>query len=650
MTTPEQQDAPHQRVADSGAQALRRADTADRAKNIVLCSDGTGNSGGKGEGTNVWRLYGAVDTDGHRRDPAIPRQLAFHEDGVGTEDFKLFKLIGGAFGWGLSRNIRQLYALLATNYVPGDRIFMFGFSRGAFTVRSLCGMVCRIGLIDVGHEFNEEEAREVLVDASRIRLFGWLQYRTLRRSVDGFSQPELVERALMAAFRRYRRRHLRQRALFPARVQNALRWLSDKVLPGFNPYPSPDEQTSDETRPPYFHKGVKVRCVGVWDTVGALGLPMDWMRNLLDRIVRISFHSTGLHEKVENAYHALAIDDERHTFHPTLWNEFESDPEKTRIQQVWFAGAHSNVGGGYPKQGMAHVTLYWMMRHARDAGLHLYAEDIARTQRAANVNDKLYDPRSGLGAYYRYRPRNIAALAQANCRAKTARIHASVFERIAVGVQSYAPSNLPPAFEVVDDEGTCLHESWTELVQQHVRERGDGLAALHTRAQSWVRFRVMHYYAMLCVTFAVVAGAADLHFKLRALLFGYLQRSPMSGLVSALHAAGRTALGAASQVDAAAKFGFGFLGPLAATLVQGLCALTGMILPEGLQALLKPALDYLADNPQRFVLTLVLVIVLLWLRGALRDQSEHGFSAFWAGLRGQLRERAAEDLEREAAE
>ena len=112
-------------------------------KNIVLCSDGTGNSAGKSRGTNVYRLFQAVDI---HNSPNERKQVAFYDDGVGTDSFKPLKLLGGAFGFGLFRNVRELYKFLVQNYEPGDSIFLFGFSRGAFTVRLLASMVCHCGL------------------------------------------------------------------------------------------------------------------------------------------------------------------------------------------------------------------------------------------------------------------------------------------------------------------------------------------------------------------------------------------------------------------------------------------------------------------------------------------------------------------------
>jgi len=119
------------------------------SKNIVICSDGTGNSDIKGRGTNVFKLFEAIDLNGHRTESTLVPQVALYDDGVGTENFKLLKIFTGATGFGLSRNVRQLYKELARIYDPGDRIFLFGFSRGAFTVRTLAGFIVKCGILDV---------------------------------------------------------------------------------------------------------------------------------------------------------------------------------------------------------------------------------------------------------------------------------------------------------------------------------------------------------------------------------------------------------------------------------------------------------------------------------------------------------------------
>ena len=118
-------------------------------KNIVLCSDGTGNSGGKTRGTNVWALFNAVwrgrDSDG---DMPPKTQITFYDDGVGTSSFKPMKILGGAFGFGYSRNVRDLYKALVLTYDPDDSLYLFGFSRGAYTVRVLAGLILVCGILD----------------------------------------------------------------------------------------------------------------------------------------------------------------------------------------------------------------------------------------------------------------------------------------------------------------------------------------------------------------------------------------------------------------------------------------------------------------------------------------------------------------------
>ena len=139
-------------------------------KAIVLLSDGTGNSAAKLARTNVWRLYRALDLEQPQR-PGVPRQIACYDDGVGTSSFRPLELLGGIFGWGLKRNVLDLYKFLCRHYEPGDRIYAFGFSRGAFTVRVLVGLVCQEGLL---RGLGEEELERHAPDA----------YRELRKCFD----------------------------------------------------------------------------------------------------------------------------------------------------------------------------------------------------------------------------------------------------------------------------------------------------------------------------------------------------------------------------------------------------------------------------------------------------------------------------------
>jgi Uncharacterized alpha/beta hydrolase domain (DUF2235) len=130
-------------VQPEASGAERGNATPQVRRNIVLLSDGTGNSAAKLNKTNVWRLYQALDLGGDD-------QIAFYDDGVGTAGFRPLQLLGGAFGWGLSRNVRDLYEFLCRHYRKGDQIYIFGFSRGAFTARSLAGLIAKCGILDPG--------------------------------------------------------------------------------------------------------------------------------------------------------------------------------------------------------------------------------------------------------------------------------------------------------------------------------------------------------------------------------------------------------------------------------------------------------------------------------------------------------------------
>ena len=407
------------------------------AKNIVICSDGTGNRGGKTRGTNVWRIFNAVD----RHNRSI-EQITHYDDGVGTQDWRWVKLFSGAVGWGLSRNIRNAYAFLAMNYQPGDRICLFGFSRGAYTVRSLAGVINRCGLV----------TRKQVVDAGRRRTKVLRRVVKAYRSAKPIDTPEPGTEAAAAAIR--------------------------KTL-----------QIHDLC----FHQApIPIHFIGVWDTVDAVGVPFDeiklidtfWRRFPFTKRRLWGFHDRKLGPHVHYAYQALALDDERKTFHPLIWehpNNLLRDqvaakcvtkckanrPTEQIIEQVWFAGAHSNVGGGYPKDAMSLVSLDWMMGQAEECGLRFTNGVRSNYQRDADVHGRLYDSRTGLGAFYRYAPRNlyekpanpfgddVKFFKVLGCTLKgflrrlfkgkrmealpIPAIHGSVFQRIQRGTDFYAP-------------------------------------------------------------------------------------------------------------------------------------------------------------------------------------------------------------------
>lgn len=272
-------------------------------RRLVVCADGTWQSDEKTSGkgiTNVVKMRDAILP----RSSAGVEQIVFYDRGVGTGNW-WNRVMGGAFGDGLSKNVRDCYRFLVHTYQPGDELYLFGFSRGAFTVRSLAGLVRKCGILPVEDERAIEEA-----------------YAFYRKRGDQYHPAG----ALATEFRRSR--------------------------------------GSRETA---------IRCVGVWDTVGSLGVPTGGPLGMLTRH-RYGFHDVRLSSVVENGFHALAIDERRKPFSPTLWHVREGDRQKDahqRIEQRWFAGAHSNVGGGYTECGLSDLALQWMMQRAADCGLEL---------------------------------------------------------------------------------------------------------------------------------------------------------------------------------------------------------------------------------------------------------------------------------------
>ncbi len=376
-------------------------------KNIVVCSDGTGNNGGKKRGTNVWRIFNTVNR--YRTDV---EQITFYDDGVGTDNLRWLRLIGNAFGWGLSRNIRQLYTFIVMNYEKDDRLFLFGFSRGAFTVRSLGAMICRCGLL------------------KREEFLNW--------------SPVEREKKLKKILRAYRSaKEIRKR----------------KEGESYEAYDKHVREQLKLDKLPFRNECIPIHFIGVWDTVDAVGMPFDGLK-VIDRISRRffglrlwGFHDRKLSRKVKHAYQALALDDERKTFHPNVWDP--PDPAAVpptcngqqlvdqTIEQVWFAGVHSNVGGGYPKDSLSLVPLDWMMGKANKHDLRFLPDKWTEYREQADAYGRLYDSRTGSGAFYRYAPRNLYERpSNAPPDAKSVRqvhVHASVFDRVRRGTDNYAP-------------------------------------------------------------------------------------------------------------------------------------------------------------------------------------------------------------------
>ncbi|NTW48432.1 MAG: DUF2235 domain-containing protein, partial [Chlorobiales bacterium] len=376
-------------------------------KNIVLCSDGTGNQDIKARGTNVFKLYEAVDIQGHKESPNLKQQVAFYDDGVGTSSLLHLKLIGGMFGWGFSQNVRDLYTELIHVYQPGDKIYLFGFSRGAYTVRALSGLIECCGIVDTSKALTESEI-ENRVSAC------WKVFKK-------------------EAFKRWQLDRKRQQSI-PVTNEDAATALRKQL-----------GAIVDETHAP--DGKIPIEFVGVWDTVGAVGAPFEGMKDLLNWFFPRRFAELTPSSNVSRARQAISIDDERRTFHPELWNE-KGARDENHVRQVWFAGVHSNVGGGYAKHGMSLVALDWMMSEAAACGLRFIDNDSEYVRSHQDVHDKLFDSRAGVAVYYRWQPRNIVELCHKH-NMETPRIHVSVFERIANATEGYTPGNIPFMCEVV---------------------------------------------------------------------------------------------------------------------------------------------------------------------------------------------------------
>jgi uncharacterized protein (DUF2235 family) len=337
-------------------------------KRIVICADGTWNRPEKNLKedfpTNVLRLARAIKPIGADQ----VHQQVFYDWGVGSY---YDQTIGGATGRGVNKNIMDDYRYIVQNYSPGDELFLFGFSRGAYTIRCLCGLINNCGII---------------------------------------KRPDAA--LIQKAFDHYKKNG---RAF------------------------APEEEKSIEFRKLHSHQSREIKFVGVWDTVGAMGIPISFLGHFNDED---EFYDTKIGKNIRIARHALAIDEHRKDFEPTIW----LPRQNMDLKQMWFAGAHADIGGSYKPDANGSVlsdnSLLWMIRQTQDAGLTI--EDHLKKNIKENINlSPLAKIHISRRSFYRIKKKYFRPIGPVDTDPdnKSALIHESVRQRWDKDPK-YRPKNL----------------------------------------------------------------------------------------------------------------------------------------------------------------------------------------------------------------
>jgi uncharacterized protein (DUF2235 family) len=341
-------------------------------KNIVICTDGTWNTPdqmdrGRVVPSNVVKVARAV-SDRDRDD--TKNQIYYYDKGVGTGGIG-DKILGGITGAGLVLNTKQAYSFICKHFEVGDNLFLFGFSRGAYTARYLAGMIGKVGI------------RKDLVDCN-------LEDRIKR-----------VEEAFKLSKR------------LPSDPAEVSQKLKDEV---------------EAFRSRICHLEDRIHFLGVWDTVGSMGIPIKPLQAITR--LRFKFGDVRLGDHVANAFHALA------NFSPTLWVQgSEQNPDQV-LQQVWFAGVHTNIGGGYVDTGLSDCALLWMALKAEECGLGIDGEFMLRCV-SPDFHGELRQSNKGIWKLLGARGRKILENNGANQS-----IHVSAASRAQHATDSYEPLNL----------------------------------------------------------------------------------------------------------------------------------------------------------------------------------------------------------------
>jgi uncharacterized protein (DUF2235 family) len=560
-------------------------------RKFVLFADGTGNSFTTQE-SNVWRLYEALDRTN-------PDQVAYYIKGVGTSGWRPFAALDGATGIGVPSNVRKAYRFLCWNWQPGDTIYVFGFSRGAFTARTLVALIASQGLVPPvidGIPVSHGEMERNVMSA-------WREYRRdtvpLKKSLPTIWIARLIRDIALALY------HTVMRHRSYKNVRAAMN--------------KDENENQGQGR-----KDISIQFLGLFDTVEAFGVPVEELRTAIDwAIWPISFRNRKLSPKVVRARHALALDDERTTFHPIRIDHPEDTANKkdARIKEVWFAGVHSDVGGGYPDATLSYVPLVWMAEQVEDE-LRFQQGRIDGFRAYQSPIGPIHDSRSGAAVMYRYGPRPIEEDRETDGGPPI--VHFGVVERMLHGCDNYAPIMLPASAEVRLPDAAVLpliEDKTRRAMKSAYQQKTDGtqsnaaadafermskpdsnMAELALDTVWWRRFAYFSLLAMIGVLVAwpwIATRAID------------LLKGPTNSL---RFGRGESALDVIRWLDYATG---AVLGPIADLLMS--------FLPSYAAPWLKIAVFY------PFATTLVLLVLLLaWRMNAyLRDRIQERARLAW---------------------
>jgi uncharacterized protein (DUF2235 family) len=282
-------------------------------KHLIVCSDGTWQKITSPYPTNVVKITQAIAYN--------PNNLIYYGEGIGTGNL-VDRVTGGLFGWGIDKNIQDAYRFLCLNYAPGDRIYLFGFSRGAYTVRSLVGLIRSVGMLPQQGIRKIPQAYKIYQDAKG-KYVG--KGELTRENTKVRELPDVVK----------------------FRSQMTSNYGAD------------------------YQEEIEITVLGCWDTVGALGIPkIAWIPGFIDRFFnqKYQFHNTKLSSTVKFAFHAVSIDEHRKAFLPTQMKPAQDG----QLTEVWFPGGHGGVGGGtLANSPLSNAALLWMIESVEGLKLGL---------------------------------------------------------------------------------------------------------------------------------------------------------------------------------------------------------------------------------------------------------------------------------------